>query len=250
MLVLNRVFSVALLTAMSFCSQAMSINSLMLVNEDAAEGQNGIFKITNHEDITYFLKTEVFKVDVVDNQVVKTKYTKDNLSEWDIVPKPSKLVVEPKIVKEFMVEEVCGDRCNSDRDRVYQINIIPVSYELSNEKQSRVNMLFGFAPYYVIPATESHVKYDLEYDGKHLRANNSGNTLIRLVIDQCSTKSEQELKDINADNTKRCRISYTVIAGRDRSFELPEELRTRNLDVTVLNYNESFHEEKTLRVQP
>ncbi len=64
----------------------------------------------------------------------------------------SKLVVEPRMIKELMVEEICGSRCGDDRDRVYQINIEPVAYERENEKQSKVNMMFGFAPYYVIPA--------------------------------------------------------------------------------------------------
>ncbi|EHH1078767.1 hypothetical protein J7I01_004461 [Vibrio parahaemolyticus] len=232
---------------LSFCAQAMSISDLMLVNSEAEEGKAGVFTLTNSDGITYFLKTSVSKVEVKDNKVIKTPYTRDNLDEWEIVPKPSKLVVEPRMMKELMIEEVCGDRCRSDYDRIYQIHIIPVSYEVEGEMQSKVNMLFGFAPYYVIPASKSHVHYNLDYDGKILNVKNSGNTLINLVIDQCDTKTDEELKTLHADKNKRCRVTYSVIAGRERQFEIPEELQAKQLSVVVLNHDESFREENTLK---
>ncbi|MCG9702266.1 hypothetical protein L1D19_19515 [Vibrio natriegens] len=235
------------LLLLSLGVQAMSISDLMLVNSEAKEGKAGVFTLTNSDDITYFLKTTVSKVEVKDNQIIKTPYTRDNLEQWEIVPKPSKLVVEPRMMKELMIEEVCGERCRSDYDRIYQINIIPVSYEVEGETESKVNMLFGFAPYYVIPAKESHVRYRLDYDGEKLNVKNSGNTLINLVIDQCSTKTDEELKALHADKNKRCRVTYSVIAGRERQFVIPEELRADQLTVVVLNHDESFREENTLR---
>ncbi|MCG6461985.1 hypothetical protein K6U44_16355 [Vibrio parahaemolyticus] len=241
--------SCVLIAMASWHSFGMSVSSLMLVNSEASEGKAGVFTLTNTDEITYFLKTSVSKIEVKNNEVIKIPYTKDNLNEWDIVPKPSKLVVEPKIIKELMIEEVCGDRCSNDYDRIYQINIAPVAYETENENQSKVNMLFGFAPYYIIPAKVSRVSYKLEYDGARLRVNNSGNTLIKLVIDQCSGKSAEELKELKGDKNKRCRISYTVIAGRDRQLELPPELRLPTLDVVVLNHDETIREENTVRAQ-
>ncbi|HBB9961232.1 TPA: hypothetical protein JG851_004333 [Vibrio parahaemolyticus] len=246
---LVKIVGCTFLAAMSWYSFGMSVNSLMLINSEASEGKAGVFTLTNTDDITYFLKTSVSKIEVKDNKVIKIPYTKDNLTEWDIVPKPSKLVVEPKIIKELMIEEVCGDRCSNERDRIYQINIAPVAYETKNEDQSKVNMLFGFAPYYIIPAKISRVSYQLEYDGTHLRVNNTGNTLVKLVIDQCSGKSTEELKQLKEDKNKRCRISYTVIAGRDRQLELPPELRLPALDVVVLNHDETIREENTVRAQ-
>lgn len=245
----SKLYGVGLLSfaLMSLGAQAMSISDLMLVNSEAKEGKAGVLTLTNSDDITYFLKTEVSKVEVKDNEIIKTPYTRENLAQWEIVPKPSKLVVEPRMMKELMIEEVCGDRCNLDRDRIYQINIIPVSYEVEGETESKVNMLFGFAPYYVIPAKESHVRYHMDYDGKTLMVKNSGNTLINLVIDQCDTKTDEELKALRADKNKRCRVTYSVIAGRERPFDIPEELRTPKLTVTVLNHDESIREENTLR---
>lgn len=230
-------------------AQAMSISNLMLVNSEAHEGKAGIFTLSNSDDITYFLKTSISKIEVQNNQVIKTPYSRDNLEQWDIVLKPSKLVMEPKMVKELMVEEICGSRCNDDRDRVYQINIEPVAYELKGENESKVNMMFGFAPYYVIPAKNSRVEYQLDYDGQNLRVNNTGNTLINLIIDQCKGKSAEELKALKKDKEKRCRITYSVISGRDRQFSLPPELRRENLDVVVLNHDESVREEHTVRAQ-
>ncbi|HBC3459962.1 hypothetical protein ACEV8A_14120 [Vibrio parahaemolyticus] len=241
-----------LMTAMSallasVSTQAMSINDLMLVNSEALEGKAGIFTLSNTDDITYFLKTSVSKVEVRNNQIIKTPYTRDNLQQWDIALKPSKLVVEPRMIKELMVEEICGSRCGDDRDRVYQINIEPVAYELENEKQSKVNMMFGFAPYYVIPAKTSRVEYQLDYDGKNLRVNNTGNTIINLIIDQCQGKTTEELKALQEDKYKRCRITYSVIAGRDRQLLLPPELRQSNIDVVILNHDGTVREEHTVR---
>lgn len=238
-----------ILSILSFNSFSMSISTLMEINSEAREGKAGVFTLTNTDDITYFLKANVSKIEVKDNQIVKTPYTRENLTSWEIVPKPSKLVVEPKIIKELMIEEVCGERCPSDHDRIYQIDIMPVSYEISGKIDSKVNMLFGFAPYYIIPAKESHLNYQMEYDGEKLRVNNSSNTLINLVIDQCKEKTPEELKQLQEDKNKRCRIDYTVIAGRNRQFDIPAELRKAALDIVVLNHDESIREEKVVRAQ-
>ncbi|MGF1873324.1 hypothetical protein [Photobacterium indicum] len=246
MIKLNK-WAMVLLLLTTVPASAMSISSLMLVNSDHQKGKAGIFTLTNSDDITYFLQTTVSKIDIKNNQIIKTPYNRSNLAEWDIVTKPSKVVIEPKMIKELMVEEVCGQQCSSARDRVYQIDITPVSYETKGgSKQNKVNMLFGFAPYYIVPAKESNVQYSLGFDGRTLNVSNSGNTLIKMVINQCEGKTAAELDALKKDKTKRCRINYTVLAGRDRDLELPPELRRSRLDIVVLNHDETIREERVV----
>ncbi|BAJ02983.1 fimbrial biogenesis chaperone [Shewanella violacea] len=220
-----------------FDTQAMAISSLMLTNPD---GQAGVFTLDNTDKITYFLKTSVSKVEIIDNKIIKTPYTRENLDSWEIATKPSKLVIEPNMVKEIQVESICGAKCGTDRDRVYQINIQPVSYSTDGKEQSKIDMLFGFSPYYIVPAKESKIKYHLDYKGEIITAKNSGNTLINIVIDQCE-------KDAAKKSAKAlCKANFTILAGRTRDVHVPKELQRGELNLMVLNHDETFREEITL----
>lgn len=239
-------WTAVLLLLITAPASSMSINSLMLVNSEHQDGVAGVFTLTNTDDMTYFLQTTVSKVEIKNNEIIKTPYTRNNLTEWDVVTKPSKVVVEPKMIKELMIEEVCGNRCSSAYDRIYQINITPVAYETEKKGKSKVKMLFGFAPYYIIPAKVSNVQYTSIFDGRTLSVKNTGNTLIRMIINQCKEKTTSEMEALNKDKNKRCRIEYTVLAGRERNLDIPKELRRSRLEVTVLNHDETVREEKLI----
>ena len=232
-----------------FDTQAMAISSLMLTNADT---QAGVLTLDNTDEITYFLKTSVSKVEIVDNEIIKTPYTRENLDSWGIATKPSKLVIEPNMVKEILVESICGDKCVTDRDQVYQINIQPVSYSTEGKEQSKISMLFGFSPYYIVPAKESKVEYQLDYQGENIIAKNSGNTMIDIVIDQCSkngtsvTNTSSNGKGGDESDRALCKANFTILAGRTRNVHVPNDLQRDELEVVVLNHDESFKEEITL----
>ncbi len=218
----------------------MAISSLMLTNPDS---KAGVFTLDNTDEITYFLKTSVSKVEIVDNEIIKTAYTRENLDSWGIATKPSKLVIEPNMVKEIQIESICGDKCVTYRDQVYQINIQPVSYSTDDKEQSKISMLFGFSPYYIVPAKESKVEYLLDYDTDVITAKNSGNTMIDIVIDQCN---KDGVSDSNKDEKGLCKANFTILAGRTRNIHVPIDLQRDELEVMVLNHDESFKEEITL----
>jgi len=218
-----------------FEAQSMAISSLMLTNPSS---KAGVFTLDNTDEITYFLKTSVVKVEIVDNEIIKTPYTRENLDSWGIATKPSKLVIEPNMVKEIQIESICGDKCETDKDQVYQINIQPVSYSTEDEEQSKISMLFGFSPYYIVPAKESKVEYQLDYSGETITAKNSGNTMIDIVIDQCRNDEESD--------KALCKANFTILAGRTRQVHVPTELLQDELEVIVLNHDESFKEEISL----
>lgn len=221
---------------------AMAISSLMLVNADQ---QAGIFTLDNTDNITYFLKTSVSKVEIKNNQIIKTPYTRKNLDNWQIATKPSKLVIEPNMVKDIQIENICGDSCDRSVDQVFQIHIQPVSYSNEGEEQSKINMLFGFSPYYIIPASESNVDYLASYDGTNITAKNSGNTMITLLIDQC--KDNKSTQQSDEEKPALCTATFTLLAGRTRVLHVPKELQQENLDVILLNHDETFKQEITLR---
>lgn len=220
---------------------AMAISSLMLTNADQ---QAGILTLDNTDDITYFLKTSVSKVEIKNNQIIKIRYTRKNLDNWQIATKPSKLVIEPNMVKDIQIESICGNRCDRSVDQVFQIHIQPVSYSNEGEEQSKINMLFGFAPYYIIPAKESKIDYQASFDGTNITAKNSGNTMLTLLIDQCENNAlDNEEKKVKQ---ALCKTTFTLLAGRTRVLHLPKTLQGDNVDVIILNHNETFKEEITL----
>ena len=223
--------------------QAMAISSLMLTNPDS---KAGVFTLDNTDEITYFLKTSVSKVEIVNNEIIKTPYTRENLDSWGIATKPSKLVIEPNMVKEIQIESICGDKCVTDRDQVYQINIQPVSYSTDDKEQSKISMLFGFSPYYIVPAKESKVEYQFDYKGNTITSKNSGNTMIDIVIDQCSKDSFFDINSDEKSDKALCKANFTILAGRTRDVHVPIELQRDELEVIVLNHDESFKEEITL----
>jgi len=230
------------LTLSAAQASAMAISSLMLVN---SEQQAGILTLDNTDEITYFLKTSVSKVEVKNNQIIKIPYTRNNLDEWQVATKPSKFVVEPNMVKDIQIENICGDACDRSVDQVFQINVSPVSYSSEGEQQSKINMLFGFAPYYIIPAKESKVHYQASFDGKKITAKNSGNTMVTLVIDQCKEWAER-VKE-GEEKPALCQATFTLIAGRTRVINVPKALQKNELDVIVVNHDETFKDEITLR---
>ena len=59
---------------------------------------------------------------------------------------------------------------------------------------------------------------------------------IRAYIDECTD-----------DITEDCELTAMSLAGRERAYELPKNIKSTNLNVTIVNHDESYREKLTLR---
>lgn len=214
---------------------AMNLDTLFLAGNDNG---NGIFTATNGTDSPEYIQTTVVKVDVRGGKLIKTPLTRDNFPLWDLAVNPAKTMLQPGEVRNFAVKSLCQRNCDREVDALYQIRFTPVANP-EQEKGQSVNIRFGMAPYYVIPATKQRVEYDVmtSEDKQQVTVDNTGNTFIKLEFNACHSL---------AKNKKNCRAVYHVLAGRSKTIALPAEMAGRNVQVTVANYDQSIQKEFTL----
>lgn len=199
---------------------------------------NGSFTLRNTQRENVFVKGEVLQVKVVDGEIEKIPLTRDNFPLWDLAINPSKLRLLPGEVRDVAVKYLCQKDCDRTEDLVYQVRFSPISAPDGSDEQ-RVDIGFGFAPYYIIPALESKVTYEWDYDEqKHeVQVKNTGNTYLKIEVDNCNNKLR---------TVKNCVAVYDVLAGRVLNIDLPETLKGNNVRVTVADHDQRYQDEFTL----
>ncbi|HIF5636115.1 TPA: hypothetical protein ACX3DH_003818 [Vibrio parahaemolyticus] len=207
-------------------SYALSVDSMLLVGDK--EG-NGVFTLTNDDAYTSYVVGSITKLDVQGKRIVKTPYNDKNLTSWEITLSHPKLIIEPGLQKNVGIRSLCVNECDFEKDHVYQVNFAPSPYSENEGEVPVVALNVGYAPLYIIPAKESKISYSIENRGSTLHVNNTGNTFIRVGIDQCDDKV-----------TRDCRTAFTVLSGREKSFDLPEGTQSDSLNVVVLNHDNSY----------
>ncbi|KAA8596178.1 hypothetical protein F0Z19_5073 [Vibrio cyclitrophicus] len=221
-------YSTLLLFIISAPAQALKIDSMLTT---ADEYGNGVFTLTNELASTSFITSSIEKVDVVNGELVKTPYSKDNLNDWEITVTHPKLILESQRVKQVGIRSLCGNQCNFEQDKVYQITFAPVPY-VENPEQQEAPLLainFGYAPLFVIPAAKSKIAYEMTYKGDTVLMKNTGNTYVRFMISKCTAK-------LNV----KCQSSYTSLSGRVKEFIVPEYLQDEEIEVMVVNHDETY----------
>ncbi|WP_297478255.1 hypothetical protein [uncultured Photobacterium sp.] len=230
---LNKVlFSIGLAT-LSISAQAFYVDSMVKFPQN--NSGNGIFTVTSNLKKTEFINIEIDKVIAGKNEIEKISYTRENFPMWDLATSPGKLVLHPGEAKDVGVKFLCQKNCrNENSDLVYQISFIPVNDPDKKNTEQKVNMLFGMAPYYIIPA--KNPKYDYSYafskEKKELTIKNNGNSYLSFNIDNCKDKTIPEGKD--------CSVNYHLLAKRERKVEIPKHLISNNTILRVANHDESF----------
>ncbi|EMB9236011.1 hypothetical protein U9608_003575 [Vibrio alginolyticus] len=222
----------ALCLAYSTPSLALKIDTMLLI---ADEQGNGVYTLTNELAETSFISGEITKLETTeDGKLKRIPYTESNLDDWDITLTHPKVILESDKVKQVGVRDLCGNDCKTEQDRVYQIIFSPVPYN-PEEKETSVNINFGYAPLFIIPAPEPKISYEMKNLGDRILVENTGNSFIRFAIDGCTDEVKTQ-----------CQASFTSLAGRTRTFDIPEKLRKNTLKVRVVNYDDSYR--KTIEV--
>lgn len=211
---------------MPLAANAVSIDSMVLVGDDSG---NGVFSLSNNEKYTEFVTGKIAKYDVQGDVIHKTPYDENNVSDWELTLTNPKLILESGRTKQVGVRSLCGKTCDFQRDHVFQINFVPVPYSDGDNKAPVVALNIGYAPLYIIPAKNQNIKYKVKNEGETIYVENNGNSFFRLGIDQCS----DEIK-------KGCRAAFTVLSGRHKHFNLPKGVQSDELNIVIINHDETF----------
>ncbi|MGL5668556.1 MAG: hypothetical protein ACRDD9_20810 [Shewanella sp.] len=212
----------------STVSSAVYLDKMMQVSD---ENGNASFIVTNDKEMIYFVETKINEiVTTEDGGLVRKPYTRENLVEWTVAVSNPRFIIEPGRTKSLGIRAICGGGCSWDEDRTYEIVFVPKPYANATESgEQSVNIFVGYAPILIVPAKEPKVDYNIDVAGESISIHNKGNTMLRVLIDNCKGAKESS-----------CRVFYTLIKGRKKSFDLPKDLVNKDLNVTVLNHDESY----------
>ncbi len=212
---------------------ALQIDTMVKV---ADKGGSGVFTLTNETDNASFISTKVSKIEIKNNIVSYIPYVKDNLKDWEVTTTLPKLILDSHRVKNIGVRSLCSESCDVTTDQVYRIEFTPSVYYREGEKRkSAVNFNYGYAPIFVITEKESVIKYTIENKGKQIRIKNDGNTFLKIHVDQCTSEI-----------TTKCSQRITVLAGRDKEFQLLDNSINSTLKLAIGNHDLTYYQEKSV----
>lgn len=209
--------------------EAARVDTMLLI---ADKNGNGAFTLTNEEPLTYFIESSVSEI-LVDEYggINRNKYTAANVAQWNVALSLPKFIIESGRSKSIGVRAICGEQCDFEQDKVYEITFTPKSYSLLGEKDqsTAMNVFVGYAPIFIIPTRNPNVSYTIKNNGNTVEIHNTGNTMIRVMIDQCLGLKQST-----------CKITYMAISGRKKIFNIPKALRGEKLNLVVVNHNETY----------
>ncbi|MFM2657167.1 fimbrial biogenesis chaperone [Vibrio owensii] len=224
--------------AFGFCSMqsyAFQVDKMVIISDERG---NGILTLTNDESDPLFVETVVEEIKIKDGtDILKDKYTRENLNDWKISLTHQRLVLKTGEEKDIGIRSLCHNTsCDNSKDLMFSLTFIPSKYREENEEVSGVEINYGFAPVYVIPTTEPVFDYDIINKGDELEVINNSNTMIQLYLNSCTTEV-----------TSQCRQRLTVLAGRHKSFNLVDTIQSDNLSVTINSHDKSYSTKQVVR---
>lgn len=225
---------IAMITLIFSCqSQAIAISSLFEVadvNTHLADIQ-----VINNDGKDMFINLEMSKVRYIDGKKVEEKLNKDNVGDWTFRVSPSQMILKPGERKTIRMLNDCDEDCEFSEDQVYAVSVTPVPY--SEGRKSAVAVAFGYKVYFIDPASEVIIDYDLKRISKNkISFENRSNTMLNAVLNLCT-------KGFNSD----CIYEYRLLPNSKREFKLPLKSQEQStLKFSVINANEVVHERVTL----
>ncbi|MCW8335440.1 hypothetical protein [Vibrio paucivorans] len=218
----------------AYANLTFQLDTLFNVGNDNG---NGVFTLSNATNEVIYIQAEVLQIQVENGKIKKIPLTRENFPIWDLAVNPSQIRLLPGEIRDVATRYLCQSNCDRSRDLVYQVRFTPVAAPDQSDEQN-VALAFGMAPYYIIPAKESVIDYDWDYDAENqvVKVNNKSNTLLKVEFDNCSSTKD----------SRNCRALYHVLAGRLLEIELPEGVRGRNVQVSVVNHDQRYEDEFTL----
>lgn len=217
-------------------AHAISIDSMLVF---ANENGEGTFTIGNTEDYRQFLNVVLYDLKIKDGEFKKTRYTSQNLADWEISVKPARSILEPGFKKSFLASYPTPE--SLEHDKLYQIGFIPTPYFDKDEVPKQLmQMAIGFAAIFVVPTEKDYpIKYAMDYKNNQLTVKNTGESLVNISVNGCllNTPKKEE---------KHCLIETTVFSGRELTLSLPKVMQQPSLKVMLRTFRDKQIEQVTI----
>ncbi|OCH48155.1 pilus assembly protein [Aliivibrio fischeri] len=218
----------------SFQSHAIAVSSLFESADPDTHSADVI--IANNDGKDMFINLEMAKVEYIDGKKVVTKVSRESLKDWTFSISPSQLILKDGEKKAIRLHNNCEKyNCKLDKDQVYAVDVTPVPY--TDGKISAVAVSFGYRVYFMDPATDVKLKYDIKrVNDKEFKFSNQSNTMLNAVINTCS-------KNFSDD----CIYQYKLLSGSEKTFSLPEEVINKSsIILNIINSNEVINEQVSI----
>lgn len=227
-----------LLALFSSFSSALTIDTMFLVSDDKG---NGVITLTNDFEQRSFIQSYITELRVnAQGKLERIEYNETNIDDWKLVTSVPKFILDPGVSKDIGLRSLClPEVCAKDKDVMYSVSFEPSPYfEEGEEQGSIVSINYGYAPIFVVPTPNPKISYELTNNGNTILAHNTGNTVLTVLIDQCT-----------ATVKNNCRLSEKLLAGRLRTINLPDSIQRNSLNVTVFNHDETYKRAEMLSLK-
>lgn len=219
-------------------AQAIEINTLINVADKTGKAT---YSIINTQDKRLFLKAEISEVTIVDGEIVKTPYVRENIEDWEVDVRPARTIIDVGQTKDFEVTMRCKDKCVNDSDQFYQVAFVPTPYfDGETKPKNSVQMAIGFGAILINPAFDQPIEYKAEYDHDEVMVKNMGKNYLKGRLDTC-----KENKD-NSSKSDSCIKAFNVFPGRTMSIKLPDNMQKPYVDLTLSTNRKEFSKSERL----
>ncbi|WP_421215149.1 hypothetical protein [Aeromonas jandaei] len=235
LLALSRGLMVWSLAGWAMMAQALSIDSMVRVSGQDRDGD--AFTLSNNTQEPVFIRTELARIDIRNNESHETPLNRDNLAQWTVTLDPALFILDPGESRKVNLRPLT-EAASRLHDEVYAVSFVPQAQKTGMGDADSMNLQVGFRVFYIVPAGRAEMKYQLDYDrnsGK-LTLDNRGNTTIFAVLDQCAN-GVRDLPEQPCSNT------FMALPGRVKVFEVPEWLRGPKMVFEVQNHDKRYRKE-------
>ncbi|WCE32218.1 pilus assembly protein [Vibrio sp. SCSIO 43137] len=229
-----RVLTLFITLFASFLSHAVAVSSLFEVANDRHFAD---FSIANNDGKDMFINLEIAKVNYENGKKVVTKVNKDNLASWTFSVNPSQIILKDGETRTIRMRNDCAmQSCRFSEDQVYVVDVNPYPY-VKDSESSAVSVAFGYRIYFMDPASEVDLNYQLtRINKREFKFSNNSNTMLNAVLNTCK-------KGFSSD----CIYQYKLLAGAEKTFKLPAEYAEKEtITFRVINANESINEQVSI----
>lgn len=224
---------VCAMTLFSPLANAVAIDNMVLISGQNPTGDQ--FTLTGNESSPVFVRTQVTRLYVKENQVTEEPFLRENLMKWTITVDPSLFILDPGESRQVSLRPIMK-QASREVDEVYAVSFIPQAAKKA-EEGNLMDMQVGFQTFYIVPATTSKMNYTLRYQAStgKLTLINKGNTVMLVELDRCKPGE-------TVDPKKSCTATFMAIAGRAKEYEVPKWLQGGDMTVEVFNHDKSYRQ--------
>ncbi len=233
---LSRGLMVWIVVGWAISAHALSIDTMVLVSGQNPDGD--AFTLTNNTQEPVFIRTELARLDIRNNQSHETPLNRDNLAQWTMTLDPALFILDPGESRKVNLRPLT-EAASRLHDDVYAVSFVPQAQKTGMSDVDSMNLQVGFRAFYIVPAGRSEMKYQLDYDRRsgQLTLDNRGNTALFAVLDQCGNGVREQPE-------QPCSMTFLALAGRVKQFEVPEWLRGPKMEFEVQNHDKSYRQKE------